>query len=432
MNLLGKSIQLLLLLVAAFFISSCDDETINEAITLTESPNVNVKFVEIDLSPRMILRDSVNTTSPNFMMVGKLNDPIFGETTANHITQLRPSFREVFPGTDATVDSVTFQLKVSQFESGGFNTPQIYQFRSISSVLDASRQYYNLSEVDVDESILFQGGALIGPQVDSTVQINVPIEFAQNLVSQAASMREDFFSESGFTSILPGLEISPSQNNSGIVKFSRALPDSFMKIYYSSPGDTISANLEFFFTDVINFNQVKVDRTSTPLSNLTQGNGLYEPIDGKIYSQAGTGLYVHLDFQQLFEFIEDVPRFAVNQAQLIFGPVESRNDASVLPPQAVNFLYLNDENRRIRIGREFFGMQSENARQNGAGSTRNILLGITGNANSDITFMLQSLVDGAIPHRRMKAVPVDNNSSSRAYGMDIDNVKLQLYYTEIN
>ena len=81
-----------------------------------------------------------------------------------------------------------------------------------------------------------------------------------------------------------------------------------MILYFSTSDETTSTSYSFGTnsSQLMTFNNISVDRSGTPLANITTPNQEMMAADGKFYLQSGTGLKPTLSLQPILDFVETV------------------------------------------------------------------------------------------------------------------------------
>ena len=90
--------------------------------------------------------DSVSTGNVINVLLGSMNDPVFGGSEAGFYTQFRPSVAGQSFGNNPVLDSLVLQLSVTNYygDTTVFQTVHAFELSDTLSVLST---YYNTSEV---------------------------------------------------------------------------------------------------------------------------------------------------------------------------------------------------------------------------------------------------------------------------------------------
>lgn len=399
MNLWAKRIGQLTLLAVALFFLSCEDET---SILGFKNPNekFDIRYVDIPVTSSTLLIDSVRssnyyvTNDLNRWLVGLYEDPEFGTITASAYTQFTPTnypntYKKHRDTTYYIVDSVKLRINFDWYAYGvddgaesnlgllqKLNIHELTEQLSVSAsttinnntggqqvptetIYNRAREYftstvtsYNPTKIGSREYNVnlkewdFQANS--SAKLDSSLTIKLDSDFGQRLFELAVTDTVAFRTSSTFVTKFPGLAIIPEISDK-IVGFDPRSDSSRIQIYYRTihkATDTLISHnkLIFRFSNLVSYNKVSTDRSSTDLSFLTTK---YEPNeDGETrYIQSATGVVVKLDFSKFLEFADTIERLAINSAELKINNVNIASDYHHLPPKNLVVKVLKPNNR---------------------------------------------------------------------------------------
>lgn len=270
-----------------FFTFSCrkDRSTIGEGAL---PPGTTLSSDGVDtfsLKTYSIEVDTVNTTHPQFNLVGKYNDPETGVFEASFFSQLAVS---AFSPDFGDIDGLTVDSVVLAFRFGGFyGYPQEQNFKvyELSEDLEGE-DYYSHSEVQFIEQNLISNegnGGTIKPDPENTVvvggdqeppQLRLPLknEFGKRLLEIASETTSDEDFLSAFKGFHVKVDDPTPQTGAGAVYYlSSNVPESKLSVYYKMEEDSIQESFNFLIqSDLVDFNNVKLDRTGSNLEQVLQ------------------------------------------------------------------------------------------------------------------------------------------------------------------
>lgn len=398
MNLWVKRIGQLAISAVALFFFSCQEET-NFIGYKNPSSKYELSFIDIPIKSSTLLMYSIRTTNyfasndVNRLLVGHYNDPVFGEITASAYSQFVPdgALRTYAESTitdtseyKLVLDSVKLFLQLDYYGYGAYDQTtqkinileikdplQHYNETAIPSTVGGQqkptsvtyfqeREYYATSEADYKPTPL--GTKTFS--VDMTkynvsnkkdyVYIRLSDEFATRLFNTAKTP-DSTSNYRKFTRKYAGLVIAPDLAQSDkIVGINPSDDSTIVRLYYHSinikNGNKIKDKdliLNFKFGlqfDFISYNKIEVDRSGSALNGLTE---FYEEddTDEKRYIQAGTGVVTKIDFSAFIDSLKDIPRLAINSAELIIDDID--DPGKYIVPQNL-IVKLVKENNRLK------------------------------------------------------------------------------------
>lgn len=400
MNLWVKRIGQLAISAVALFFFSCQEET-NFLGYKNPSSKYELSFIDIPIKSSTLLVDSIRTTNffatndVNRLLVGHYNDPVFGAITASAYTQFVPdgSLRVYSESTitDTTeyklvVDSVKLFLQLDYYGYGAYDQTtqkinileikdplQHYNETNVPSTVGGQqkptttnyfqeRDYYTTSAADVIPTPL--GTKTFS--VDMTkynvsnkrdyVYVRLSDEFANRLLNTAKTP-DSTSNYRKFTRKFAGLVIAPDLAQSDkIVGINPSDDSTIVRLYYHSINiknnnkvkDTLILNFNLArATDFISYNKIEVDRSGSALNGLTE---FYEEddTDDKRYIQAGTGVVTKIDFSAFIDSLKDIPRLAINSAELIIDNID--DPGKYIVPQNLIVKLVQENNRFKKFG----------------------------------------------------------------------------------
>ena len=346
---------LLSFLLAVSIIFSCTEPTLIGSELLEEDrANLNFKN-DIPLTVKTVNGTPVPTYSPfitlqlNRFLLGQLEDPIFGTSTASVYSQL--AFLGDRPVTKApTIDSVILSLAYDTIGNyGDLSQPIELEVLRVQEDIATFENYTSeqsfvsdpipigkLSFVPSFDSVQvadYRGDEPVFTTEPAHVRIPINTEVARELFAADTMVYQ---SDTTFKQFFKGLHIRTPNPTAGVVafRFDRAI--SRLSVYYSSAvsNDSSEYRFPFIFTDV---------RTSH-FTHETQGAAIENSMDTDnadfLYLQGMAGSNIEVSFPDLSS-LENV---VVNKAELEFTVASNENlDQYPIVPQLIASSVVNAE-----------------------------------------------------------------------------------------
>ena len=442
MNLLAKGVGAICILA---LVLSCEDP--NE-IGLNINPNLqnlNVLFTEFPLDASNVQLDSVNTTVNGRLMMGKLNDPVFGVSTATGYTQLRPSsFSTSFPEGSA-YDSLIMNVSGTYLYGDGMDQTQRISIHQLSEGIVDTVTYYSFNTRSFNsESIGELEYTITGTRPD-TLRLSARMSdaFGESLFNTASTDTVAFRNSSNFDEFFKGLAFVSDPGNSMVFTANVETGGTFMTLYFSAPDDTVARSINFLFNAFTSnqfngnsyFSNITTDVSGTPVAAITERFTEFDPIDNKIFSQAGNALYPKINLDPMREFVEN-NRIKVNRADIVIENVEAFNEGFE-PPESLFFFITNETNNFLPVtignSRGLRAVQAETAATFNIGNELVIPFQEDGERQYEgtVTIYIQAaIIDGVLEvPEEILLVPFRSSSSLNRFSFDASQVKMRLFYT---
>ncbi len=404
------------------------------------------------LPAKLIQVDSLITSNAGALMVGKDQDPYFGEVVAKSYTQLwlsnTPNFSE-----DAVYDSMVLQLpffNVSGTDIRSLNDIKIYR---LEEDLDVFRAYYNFSELTVSDQIGETSFVYFTENIDedevvkldTMIRINMSndlgIEFFDKIKDEDDTI---FSSNANFLDYFKGISIESGDRYSSITGFDQDNDDAIIVLFYhvfDTEGEPVASSYIFNIKNSTHFNNIKYDRTGTPIEGTEEPYIEHSASDEYLYCQSGTGLGIKFDFQPLLDYADSVGPMIINLAILTLGSVDEFPQY-LQPPSSVIYYYTDSTNRRVFDDAGFpRTIQQDNPNVDAAGAqfALNAKFKIDEEEypksySDGVSNTLQAMIEGRIDKQHVVAVPLPtiNAVSVSRFRLNPQNIKLEIYFTTSN
>ncbi|WP_377060662.1 DUF4270 family protein [Rufibacter immobilis] len=354
------------LFLSSFLFSSCEDPT---AIGLElQEPGTQIGTTYSDTSTvvasTVLLQDSIIGLGAPNVQVGRVTDGEFGTVTAKTFAEFGPLSFPAHPDSiDVTkgADSLIINLDYS-YSFGDTTKTQTFNVHRLTQGFRDDETYYTSEAMSYNDTPVGTVTFLPRPRsttpsaTDATVKVPVllKLKITGNFANEVLQTLAQTSTLDAFTNVMKGLAIIPADGSAGegsVIGFSLMSSSSTLTLHYKSKKN-IAKTTTFLYTDRY-YNQVRADRTGTPLASFTptsaNGSTLSSTAtNNRTYLQAGTGLATVIRMPHLAFFRESDPvaaaltgkkqdrQLAINKAELIIPVVESSvisaQDSAKLPP----------------------------------------------------------------------------------------------------
>ncbi|MEK6615166.1 MAG: DUF4270 domain-containing protein [Bacteroidota bacterium] len=344
-----KHIRHILFLALIAMAVSCKKKTPEDIglLFLPDSDLLNAAFTDtVTLITHTVKDDSLKTYCPTCgiptLLLGTVNDPIFGITKSSIFTQFsipsgktNPSF-----GTNPVLDSAVLSLVYNSKQYGTLY-PQKFDVYEVSEMMSKDSTYYSNKLLQFTQQI---GSATIipatNPATDSTIvgtakypshlRIKLTNVFFQNFLTNSA-YTSAYNSNANFQTAFKGIYIVSSTippSGEGAILYMK-ITDAYSRLtlYYQND---IADSLSYYFgiskTDCARFSHFAHDYTSA-MEITNQLNTATNIQQNKVFVQPMAGVRAKITMPSLTSMFNG-QKVAINKAELIL-PVESSSLSSV-------------------------------------------------------------------------------------------------------
>jgi len=285
------------------------------------------------VSASTLLQDSLTTEKRTSSLLGCMNDPIFGRSTANLLTQLRLSSNDVDFGVNPQIDSAMLLMKYQDYygDTTQLQTMRIYELKQ--DLFFDSTYYSNLRMTGFYDPSVTVGDFSYYPKPgQDSVMIRLSDDFGTRLINTDTAFLSD---NTKWVDHFKGLyfESQPVEQGGSIVYFDLTGGKSRMTLYYHN-----DANDSLQYEVVINANCSWVNLFShnysgTPIAGLINDSIDIHP---EVYLQSMAGLRSHLKLEipsSVMAKIND--GITINKAELIITLADDPTDGSFGRPASL-------------------------------------------------------------------------------------------------
>lgn len=331
--------SLLFLILLSVLLISCEKTKVQFGQAYVDNSYSNIILVDtITAALSTVFIDSVGTSHSGVMLAGNYDDAAFGKITAKSFFEIAPPAITAL-ATNAAYDSLRLIIRPNKTYYGdtSFSSQlSVYQVKNDLSFPLYQTQFYNTTDFDVDPNALGSINTLIYPNYTDTVAIRLSDITGKNLFDLYKSNDYVMQSATNFLPYFKGLQLAPSTAGMhAIYGFHDSL---VMRMYYHETNVfTENKFLDFTFYNADNkqFNQVKADRTGTPLAGFNGADKevVSTSMGNSAYTQILTGFMAKIKFPTLRNLLLRPDFVKILKADLIIKPLKSSYNAiTPLPP----------------------------------------------------------------------------------------------------
>jgi len=317
--------------------------------------------------------DSIFTRNPNHVVLGNLQDPVFGQVNSSFVTRFMLSKVSPDFGAGTTCDSVKIRIAYTNHYGIQDDSIHLHVYPLITSLIDTVAYYsndsveYELPIVDTVLNINTRDTVFNGVnQLSGYLSFDAdPAYFQEHIFDASIAGESHFTDNNSFVEEIPGLYFKDVGSGSTVAGYlDLESSGSLIQLYYhTGETDTIPKvfNLTFgqnFGDPILNFNLYEHDYSSAQfdLSMMDTVNG--ETVS---YIQGGSGVRTYLKFPGLDTLIGQ--NLSINRADLRFHVVQGSASGYRFPN---TLLVIQDQDSSQQLIRDYRSI----ANQTGGGASR--------------------------------------------------------------
>jgi len=303
-------------------------------------------------------QDSVTCENRDPTLIGSINDPLFGSSSADIMAQLRLSSNEVDFGVNPKIDSVVMILKYAGYYGDTTSLQKISIHEMTRSLYYDSTYYSNLNPAGYYDSINQVGEISYYPTPSAdSIYIRLSNDFGNRLLNTDTANLTD---NDTWLAYFKGLYFKsyPAEGVGSLVYLNLADGNSRMVMYYHND-EADSLNFELFInSNSAWINLFKHHYEGTPiLSKINDSTTVYP----EVYAQSMGGLRNYIKFEfpdSITSIIES--GVTINKAELI---ITAADDPTVTPfsrPASLRIYkcgdgYVNQYIDDLSLGEDYYG-----------------------------------------------------------------------------
>jgi hypothetical protein len=342
----------LLTVCIGFLLSSCNNEntfTIGEDFIESATSMAIVDTFTVEMST--VIQDSVPTSGTDAMLMGNIEDTLFGDAGCSSFFQLGlPEGIALYE--DDFYDSISLIIHYSGYFYGDTNNlMQINVHRVTDDIKVRDGGYlYNTSTFGYEDDPLGSIRFRPMPGTADSVEIKISNAFGLELFGKFVTRSEDVLSEGNFLDYFKGIALLTDASSKNAIIGFKVAPE-YLKIrMYTHRIDQTSLSTAYDFPLVYpdkQFNHITYDFSNT-LLHYTQDEETTIPsaaAGNKAFVQGYKKIMTRLRFPTLPDILLN-NRGIIMKAELVFEPVKSSYADFTLP----DFVILYETNRKNQPG----------------------------------------------------------------------------------
>lgn len=401
------------LFISSVLIYSCNKDHFFGKNILPAGDNVGVEITDTVIVKMYTDKaKDIMTMSPAYLLLGKLDDPIFGTTEASFITQV---FQLKYPewSDSAVFDSICLGLPTGDdFQYGG--DAGVFPEVTVYNIIDTLKNtiYYSNENPDDYTDYTVLGHGYMRPlkhnvldtngNIIKALNVGLQVRLSDSLGLEFWNNSADYFESYGsFNNLFKGIYVK-CDNSPGIFKFSSSSVDSIpelgLVIYYHEPQKPDSV-LHFTLpiaSSAVKFNMFSHDYTTGTINNVIESDT--PVLNEKVYLQSMAGTMIRLTAPGL----RNMKNIAVISADLILE-TDQLSSAELKPLPQV-WLALFDTTRTVAYLSDY--LTESHAYE---GAEYNVL---TGQYKLNVTRVVQNYIDSVYENQDLTLYIYDYLSKS--------------------
>jgi hypothetical protein len=304
----------------------------------------------VQITAYTVKEDSVKTANLSYALLGSMNDPIFGKTTADWYSQIRLATEPTQFGTSPVFDSAFLLLPYSGAYGDTLSNMTLRVYKLIDDIVDSVHKYSNNSVQYDDEIPLgeitfaphpYDSAYFNGEKQLPYLRIQLNSAFGSQMVMSDTS---DLASNAKFVKAFKGIAIisEPQQGvgQGAILRMAISSGSSRIDMYYHNATDTSTYSFGLN-SDCLRFNHFDHDNYNgaSPL--------LKQQLEGDtslgtqfLFTQTMGGMRVKIKFPNLKNWFKD-QKVIINDAQLVL--TNSSTSTTFNPPSTLSLYPIADD-----------------------------------------------------------------------------------------
>jgi hypothetical protein len=324
---------------------SCSDPATVGLELAPGNNQIGVFSKEFNLDSKVVLMDSFETsTNPikrGILLAGHEQDAFFGITEAKSYSRLSFNPFDILPTSEAFYDSATFLIDVISVNGDALDERKFYSVHRLEEqILDTV--YYNFDKLRFNASPIASGEVLFGDTKDTTIQIKVVPEFAEEIFDRLVKRKafKDIFT---FRDYLPGIVIKSRAGDNTTIGFQQGQNTGFI-FYYHFAGDTVPTSYAVTTSLSTGFVGIESNRLGTPTQKVIDYDVAYD-VGEKVGVKASLGMVLKIDTSPFDQFLDTLTGVTFNQVEFEIGEIESYPETQ--NPLFSGYLYMTKQSNKF-------------------------------------------------------------------------------------
>jgi hypothetical protein len=297
-------------------------------------------------------------------------------------------------------DSLIFNIKVDYLYGNSLLGNKRISIHELSDTLDLDTIYRTNNTSPYQQEAVgtfdFDLSTLDTVWIDTVLTTRLSDELGIRFLEEARVNDITFANNNDFRKFFSGFAFVADDMNDMVTGIIPENARSFLRLHFHDTKDTTFLDLIFQDLDTLEgnltkyYNNITLDRTGTPLQNISDFHTDFETANDLSYIQASTGVFTKMTLQPYFDFLDTVEHLVINRAEIEI-PVELYTDNTI--PSSPLDIYVIDENNRF-IEQFVPGRPQPNYKTIGKLSFKKDPNENTGKYAGDLTQYVQNLTSG--------------------------------------
>ncbi len=402
--------NLLFLLSISLLLLSCSD---SEIIGLEVQPpsdailiGTNSNTLDLEFETKSI--DSVRSDESVRMLLGEIEDPVFGYNKGSFFTQILPSENNIDIGdvNNLNIDSAILTYSVKNIYGDESEIQDILVYEIATDIYKDSIYFSNLSNhLQINDDNWAENSKL----VDDSINYKLVIKLENNKISEWISSG-DLSSNEAFLSFFRGFYVETQNGINQILSLDPQGASSNLKIYYHNINDPDSALTLEFSTggDAARINIFN----DKPIENLQLSTN-------NSYIQSMAGYKTLIKINNLKEIKDSLEGMTLNSVKISFPAINN----SVYPSHKKLFL--------VRISENGDQLYLADWTIEGEAHFNGVLDSTNNKYTFNITRYFHTLMNNPSYTNQLELLPSLQTSNSNRTIIDNNNISIQIIYTEL-
>ncbi len=322
--------------IAVLFFSACEKSGFSYENVPKDGDLQQTLLDTVSITMRTVQMDSVITSGTGAALIGGYNDPFFGRVDAGTYFRVALPYDKTVPDR-AVYDSIEIIMKPTGYYYGDTTKPQrimVHQLAQELKLPDDFNAFYSHQSFPVQAAALGDQQLEILPTSGKLVRFRLDDAKGREMFDLLKTKAQQVSTDDLFLEYMKGIAIR-GNNNSAALGFQAKDSSLFIRVHYHVTTTEIEKKYFDFLLarPDLQFNEIKKDRTGTPLASLPRGaNGLLtSATDNQAFLQSLTGTAIRMDFFSLPELIKLGRYGRIMRAQLVIKPVNGTFKDYALP-----------------------------------------------------------------------------------------------------
>jgi hypothetical protein len=349
LNFKASSCVKVAILMLASICFSCNDQTSNLGADFAQNSTFDIGVTDtLTLNASTVLFDSLKTSSPDKLLLGRHTDEKLGSVAATPVFQLSPKSVSQLDKNYTSFEALRLNFKTSgyyYYDTTAVHSVNVHRVNKEIQFFNGGK--YNTSSFSIDPAPI---GALSFPARPLHTKDSIEIQLSDVLGNEIFALLQkgddQVLKSDQFLKYLNGLAIVPDKNqNSCILGINPAVE---LRVYYYDKSVLPSKErfVTFSTASGIYFNSIVADRTNTQLKELKT---LKNPLSTKntsnmSFMQSGTGLGIRIEIPHLRDLLITDGSFSASSAVLEMVPIKGYRTKTTPIPLSLTGYIVDSQN----------------------------------------------------------------------------------------